>query len=629
MPTYEIIGPFGGIQEFEAANQQEAIETARSLMPADAQAPPAGADEDAESSLGGGLVDALTSGISFGTDKYMDAALAGVLGRTPGGDYFVYDQPFGKRYERALEAEKQQRDKFSRDYPWSKIGGEFLGAALTPMGMAKQGYTLLKGTMSTPQAIGRGAVESGIYGGLHGAGSNLETDPVSRALEGGLYSALLGGPLSGVMNRAALGAMQPGERAAAGIARGVKKSGKTPAQIEQAVRGLGPEGTLLDVLEAPGRAMGRRAANISPEAREILTGTLRGREGQQNARIVERLFQGAGLPPGSRSTVDELKRMAYAKAQPGISAAYDTAEELGAKIPTEPFEKLLASPAIKSAYKRSKPIVEDWKVLRGGGDVSRLSRWDVAKQLLDSASSVAKRAGHGEKAARMGQLAKEVRTTVDDVLSGPEYAMARSLRQAAFKEADAFEAGAALGKGRGSFGALSEAGKAGANNPEALAQGYATAMAERLLAQGPYAGSLGNFRGLGLEALETSLKPSGAADVMKQVARERLFRESAGEVLQNSTTARQLAEMADPSLAAGAVDLMGGGGIASVGRNMARSLLESAASERARRSAPEMAAMLMGRTVPAAPQQSSGHLMTEAMLRGFLAKAPGLDSYGH
>ena len=107
---------------------------------------------------------------------------------------------------------------------------------------------------------------------------------------------------------------------------------------------LGPEAMLVDLLGKQGTSMGRAAANVSPEAREILEGATRARKSGQNERIVGTLEDATGLPRGSRLTVDEFKNKAYNQASPEINRAYNAARAAGYDLPRTPFEAVLIAP---------------------------------------------------------------------------------------------------------------------------------------------------------------------------------------------------------------------------------------------------------------------------------------------
>lgn len=160
-----------------------------------------------EQGLLSGAVDAFTDGATFGFGDNITAFEAGLLGRTPDGDWFNYDKSFGERYDDALAAERGQNAQFFEDSPVTAHTANIAGAIAVPFAAAKGGATLLKGGMSASKAAGLGAVEGAGYGAAHGAGAADGKDVGKKALIGAAIGGGVGGSLSGLgqalANRAA------------------------------------------------------------------------------------------------------------------------------------------------------------------------------------------------------------------------------------------------------------------------------------------------------------------------------------------------------------------------------------------------------------------------------------------
>ena len=64
----------------------------------------------------------------------------------------------------------------------------------------------------------------------------------------------------------------------------------------------------LDILGKQGEAIGRTAANLSPEARETLKTALAGRKAGQNERVIGEMEAISGVKPGSVKTVEDIQK---------------------------------------------------------------------------------------------------------------------------------------------------------------------------------------------------------------------------------------------------------------------------------------------------------------------------------
>ena len=73
----------------------------------------------------GGVFDAFTKGATFGLGPKFTAGEASLLGRTPDGDFFNYDQSFGERYDAALEAERGQNTGFAKENPATALTARY------------------------------------------------------------------------------------------------------------------------------------------------------------------------------------------------------------------------------------------------------------------------------------------------------------------------------------------------------------------------------------------------------------------------------------------------------------------------------------------------------------------------
>lgn len=167
MPRYEITGPDGLRYEVEApegTSEQDVMTYAQSQLGQGGEG-----QQPQDQGYLSGLVDSFTNISGFGDE--LTAAEAALLGRTPEGGWFDYNQPFGERYSRALDAERQQNARFRDEYPVSSTAAEIAGnvaaVAATPLAMA--GAPIKGATL--PANMLRGAGAGAGFGAAYGFGS--------------------------------------------------------------------------------------------------------------------------------------------------------------------------------------------------------------------------------------------------------------------------------------------------------------------------------------------------------------------------------------------------------------------------------------------------------------------------
>lgn len=584
MPTFQITGPDGKKYRVQGESAEGALSAVRKMAggqvsaapedPAMSDLPPgmefdpatgqyfdpglrqAGIDRHAENPVIGAakrtgrIVDAGVRGVAdtatFGFADEISGAAGAATGI--GGEFGnVSGNIDAQRARDALDAEQ---------VPVARMTGQVAGALATPAGLARKGVTLLRPGQGLGRTAVYGAGEGAAYGALGGAGST-EGGVADRAIgarngagfglvAGGVAPLLIGGATA--VGRKGVDAVRnnigsPAQQAQRRVISAARNAGMDEAAITARFGELGPDGMLVDMLGPQGYALGRSAANTSPEAQSILESATYSRMGGQNDRVVGALESAAGLPAGSRSTVDDLKAAAYAKRAPTISKAYDQARALGADIPVEDFAEIYKSPSGYKAFQDAFKAVRDRSVSGEESAKSRLGVLDLVKRRLDSDAKVAARKGNNELADRLSGMARTVRTKTDEALGGTEYADARKLRQDAYREEEAFDIGAEVGGRRLALDGPTRARAAAEANPEAVRQGYAATKSAELLNRGSTPGAIDAFAPrLQREALDASLGPN-AAPVQKQLAAERQYGQTHRALTGNSTTARQLAQM--------------------------------------------------------------------------------------
>ena len=456
-------------------------------------------------------------------------------------------------------------------------GYGFLGGALEDAGSIEdRTINALKGT-------GAGAV---IGAGGYGAGKVLAkgAEKVSKA-----FSALNAPPLN---------------KAEQEVYDLVQKAGG-PAAVQQNLAELGPDAALADVLGYGGTAAGRRAANISPEARQILTDFVGARKAGQNTRLATDIETAAGLPIGNTKNVDALKKEAYDKVRPTINRAYQSARNAGAEVDLREFDNIITTPIGRTAFQQALDNVTS-RAARDPSAGGNLAVLDETKRILDGWATKGFRDGD-PMASEYADAAKALRTRLDDLLSGDEYAVARALRQDAYKSGEAFDLGAKLGGSRIPLGLPQSVGKVRPQHTQNVARGYGATKVESLLNKAGTEGAYSDM--LTPQGRAASAAALGQNDgiLQKGLGRERQFNITNREIVGNSTTARQLAEMAGWGIGTATVSqLMGNdiwttgltGLLGAVGRRSLPTITQKLVTERQRLVAPFLADILTKAQLP-------------------------------
>lgn len=434
-----------------------------------------------------GAIDAFVrSAANAATFGFADRIAAGLGALTGiGGKIGQYDKNF--------EAQRAIDEVNAQEHPIASIGGSVAGGVALPAKAIAAAPTFLG-------KVGAGAKIGALQGGLFGAGSSQDLadarDVGANIGQGAALGAGLGAvaPAAGAAARniftatgipqAVRGFMSPENEALrqigqalesdlatrAGLTARRKAQGEAMGAAERARMGLTPQeaGTALDnaipvtTADYGGEAtrrLARQAANISPEASDILRSETAHRFEGQATRIAERLsVLGGG---NSVATLDRLKEAAKRAYKP----AYDKAYAEGDKgIWTPELERLSGSPdvlaAMKSAVTTGKSrainegygafnpgvqVTDDGRVIFKAGEKGvpaypNLQYWDYVKKDLDEASKAAYKAGRTEEGSRLASQARMLRAELDRVV--PSYADARGLYATFGGASDALEAGA-------------------------------------------------------------------------------------------------------------------------------------------------------------------------------------------
>lgn len=524
---------------------------------------------------------AFQQGVTLGLRDEARGLGAGVANLLKGGS-------FRPGYDVSMEADKRLAAEYAARNPvaagGAELAGNLLGAA--PSAVASP----IAAAAGLPGRIWEGAKVGGLLGGVQGAANAEGSDRLSRGLTGAAMGGMIGGgapaafdalsvlarPVTNFVRSAANPEMEAARRVAAAAeadaaaaARGVPSTGLDDAAYRRAAA----EGQPVALADRGGeqtRALARSAANVSPEARQMLEGVTQPRYATQTERLDRALARQSTETRAPGQLVDDAREAARAANQPAYQAAYEVGS---GNIWTPALERLTgSSPAMQTALRRAVAKAADANTVEGFAGMSPRVRldeagnlifrtegglpaypdlrlWDLTKRELDSLRSQAERSGDNSAARIYGGLSRQLRAELDHLPEvGPAYQAARQTAARFFGEADAFTAGQAF-SARGRDMPPDEARRAIARmSPEEnrlFREGYISGERDRL-------SRVGDNRDATLQILGSpdagqratiALGRAGAQRLQAQLEVEQAMQATRRAIGGNSTTARQLREM--------------------------------------------------------------------------------------
>jgi hypothetical protein len=366
--------------------------------------------------------------------------------------------------------------------------------------------------------------------------------------------------------------------------------GEQPAQAEINRLGLTPQehaaaadaGLPVNVTDLGGEAtrrLARTAANISPEAGDILRSETAARFEGQQPRIADRLTQLGG--GNSAETLDKLKERAAAANRPKYKRAYED----GAKgVWTPELERLSAAPAVQTAIKDATKTGRNYDVAHGfeptknpfresqdgsmrlrmadNGEVPipSLQFWDHVKRNLDDKIDTALRTGEKNEASTLTKLKRNIVSELDSAV--PSYAEARGTAAKAFGAQDALEAGENFVTAKGENHEYVKAIKAfSPAERELFAHGFMSKMEDLLNEKGINRNAVidAAFNSPGAKKrIEMAVGPNRARQLETHLHVEAVMDQLRNAVTGNSTTAQQIKDIVSHGGALGSAFHLGG-----------------------------------------------------------------------
>lgn len=467
------------------------------------------------------------------------------------------------RQERAFQSHREDID--SGAMTAGRISGALLGAG----GLVKARapfMAALPADASLGAKIAQGAKAGALYSGLYGAGSGEGVqDRAEEAATGALLGGAIGGAVPAVaagiksvtkpVTDAVTGYFRPETFANRKIAERLANDIKTPTQAADEMAN-NPGMALADVAGDSTRNLLRSAANVPGKAQSKIRARLNLRQMQQGDRILSAVRKTLADPDGYLTAKDTIANDAKKLAKPLYDEAYKT------PVPfTQSLESILETPAGRRALAQAEQLAANEQkpfqqffinmVDDTTGTIKRVPDargWDYIKRGFDDVIQ-------SEKAGTFGQMNNQARIITDlknQMLkeidaANPAYAQARSIWSSQAGMDDALEAGRISLKQspeatRRMLGDMSEAEK------QMFRVGMADAIRDKI--------GGGNFTHNALLKFFSSkdqignLRAAFASDEQFGAFRKAMFAEAQkratyNTVTGNSTTARQLADMAD------------------------------------------------------------------------------------
>jgi hypothetical protein len=617
-PKFDPSKPYEDVPRFDPSKPYEelpdapwAVESVRPLTDAEVGLKPTGFEDLIPPKYS--APEAATEGALAGAsanwrDEIFGASEASGLPRVLGGfrapigaarlawdHYTGQPGPASAEYDRALNEIHARQQAMQAQHPTAYGIGEVGGA----------GASLLLAPEAKAATLGARALQAGkvgaAYGAISGAGEgNDALDRIENSAAGAALGAAgaaaavpVGAALSGAARRTydaitgpVRGLLDPEKEAAARVLRSLRADapqieagralGMTPTGYAAATQAGDPT-MLMDVGGAHTKALLRSAANVSPEARNILESATNDRFVSQSGRAantIRNLVTGGANAAKTRAQLE-----AEYESERGF--AYKTAYAAGdTPINSPELERLMGSRSVTAAMKDAAEHGNDRAIAEGHGGFNaavettpdgrvtfrpgpngvptypNLQFWDSAYRSLRDSASAAFRAGRNSEGSSLGALANSLRSELDRLV--PPYAKARGVASQFFGAEDALDAGAKAVNYKGNLGPLKQTlARMGPAEREMFQEAYADTLASRVEAMSDRTDVTNRLFNSPQDRakIDAVFGQSGTRALEAYIRRESIF-DYARKALGNSTTVRQMIEA---GLAGGAVGSYFGG----------------------------------------------------------------------
>lgn len=495
--------------------------------------------------------------------------------------YWSGNKKAEQTYDQTVKRERAEGKEVEEARPYSSMAGNIAGAVAVPVGAALNAATL-------PGRMARGAGVGAITGAAYGAGDGEGlADTATKAAMGlgvgGIAGAAAPAAIRGVelagqgiaraaqpLTNAYRGFVDPEAEAArrvtSSIARDYRAGDQGLAGAEfRAARADGQPAMVMDLGGETTRALGRSAANTSPEGRSILNRAIDDRFEGQGGRLTDWLNQRFHYP-NVGAQQDALEQVARSVNRPN----YERAMQDGSRgVWNAELQRLASAPAIQAAARaaspglanrgisegfrapRQNPLVVDRETGRvtlretasGNQVVPDLRFWDQVKRNLDSEIGKANRAGDRPKVGELTGLKNSLVARLDEVV--PSYRTARAGAAHFFQAENALEAGQnfvtqnfAAREARQALGRMSP------NERQLFQDGFVSRLIETVDKVGDRRNVVGQIFNspAAREKIQIAMGRERTNELEAFLRVEGIMDAARGAVQGNSTTARQLME---------------------------------------------------------------------------------------
>jgi hypothetical protein len=483
-----------------------------------------------------------------------------------------------KVYNEEREAARKEQESAKQQNPGAYLTGQLAGGIATPVPGAGSAAGLRGGA-----ALVRALKAGGIGGGLYGGGTALSEgeEPLAIARDtaiGGGVGLATGGLVHGAIEAggAALGRGRDlvqgmfnpralAERKVGEAMRTAQRTGGLGLQPHEYAQALseGMPVHNLDLGGDPTRHLGRAAANLSPEARQIIAGPLAERDENRTQRFADRVYQlmggtldrgadKAALEDAGRAANGPRYRRAYAKGDFPIGTDPEMQTLMGSPVIQEAMKKAIVNGkdrAIRErqgAFNPGVSVTPDGRIVftKGPSGVPtypNIQYWDyVQRELRDMAEKA------GRKSPSRGSLIEGLRQDLNKALDDhvPEFNEARAGAARFFSARDASEAGENFAKGKAEFRDMRDARRAIASMSDPERELFARSFMDTITEALKDKPDFGTIKKLftsprAMEKIEAAIGPARARELEVSLRAETMAQRTKEVIAGNSTTFQQ------------------------------------------------------------------------------------------
>lgn len=465
------------------------------------------------------------------------------------------------RRERAFQAQRDDIDSGASTA--GRISGALLGAGALTKAAAPY-MAALPANATLGAKVAQGAKAGALYSGLYGLGSG---EGVQDRLEEGASQAAIGGAIGGAIPAIAAGVkavakpvtdavtgyFRPETFANRKIVERLTNDMKTPAQAADEMA-RNPGMNLADVAGDSTKNLLKTASNVPGRAQSKINARLTLRQMQQGDRIKSTVRRTLAEPDGYLGVIDDINTTARDLSQPLFNEAYQIpvpfSRSLEEALDTPAGRRALAT-AERLAANEQQPFRHTFRNEVEGTErlVPDTRGWEYIRQALDDMIEQQRDPLRGNRLTNEGRILVGLQDRIFREVrrENPVYNSALQVWSGAHRVENAVEAGREVLKQspeatRRALQGLSEA------EQQAYRIGVATAIRDKIGSGNITHNALLKF--FGSKDQVDSLRAAFANPEQFQAFRQAMFaeakkRQTYNVVKGNSTTAKQLADMAD------------------------------------------------------------------------------------